>query len=86
MNIFNKHLLKIVNEYVDHKLPFMNELSKNTTHLYTDFNNWRYYPEHSIKYDNYTIDNEFDIGDWDKPYFRIYCRGKVWRCEYRPNE
>jgi hypothetical protein len=39
----NKHLTNIIVDYIDFRLPFINELLYNTNFIINDLQNWRYY-------------------------------------------
>lgn len=56
----NKHLSKIVIDYIEQKLPFTIELKNKTRDLYYDISGWRYYTNYTVKYSN--GDFVFDIG------------------------
>jgi hypothetical protein len=48
----NKHLLKIINEYIDYKLKYVDELKNNTIGIYSDVDVWRYNINYCIVYDH----------------------------------
>jgi hypothetical protein len=49
MNILNHHLLKIISEYTNHKLPFRDELKSKTTLINKILEDDRfYYQDHFV--------------------------------------
>jgi hypothetical protein len=65
----NNNLLKIIQSYLIFDLPFKTELIYLTSVISLDLNNWRYYYNHCIRYDNGNLN--FKIGD------AIYRRYKI---------
>lgn len=69
LGITNVHLQKIIIEYIDYKLLFINELRKKTEKIKYDVDIWRYYTKYSIRYQD--IGNDFPFFTKDVPNYRI---------------
>jgi hypothetical protein len=77
--LINKHLIKIINEYVDYKLNFLNELKKTTIVIHSDVNSWRYYSNRCIRYDDFCM--IYSEGYNENTKCRII-HDKNWYCFY----
>lgn len=71
--LLNKHLQKIINQYIIFKLPFTTELINKTYKIYENVQDWRHYGNKIIKYDC-SIDNrpEIEIGYIFGCKYKIY--------------
>jgi hypothetical protein len=44
----NKHLLKIITEYIDYKLKYVDELENITIRIYNDVSRWQYHTDYAM--------------------------------------
>lgn len=73
--IKNKHLTRLITEYIDFNLSYLNELIRMTKAVYNDLDDWRYYNDYCIKYDQNT--RIYKIGWRDNHKFQII-KYDVW--------
>lgn len=69
--IRNKHLIKIINEYINYKLKYLHELENNTSIIWRNFNTFRYYSTYRIVYDDTDYYNNFPIEYKDEHKYKI---------------
>jgi hypothetical protein len=74
----NKHLIKIVNDYIDNKLPYIDELEKITSIIYRDINDWRYYLNYNIKYHKSVSSSVYGVGFRFNYRYRIRNYKQYW--------
>jgi hypothetical protein len=82
--IINKHLLNIINEYINNPIPFRNELLNETRDILKHSTYWITYLNHVIKYSNIVISEDSIFSRYNKGYtltvqIKIYRRYNGWR-------
>lgn len=69
----NKHLIKIILEYIEYELPFIKELLNKTRDILTDTSYyWNYNNHYKSMNSNITMNHQY----------KILCQGNIWQIKF----